>query len=719
MSRLALVQMPFASVSTPSLGLSLLKAQLGAYGHTSDIHYFNNRFADLVGDPYALIARGYPTHHDLLGDWVFSEDLWGASRQRDLRYLTEIIGGKGNGASASAVASESVLKAVRGLAVLCRGHVGSFLQWCVDSIKWSEYDIVGFSSTFQQHIASLALAQRLRQRYPNMVIVIGGANCEGDMGVATRDHFEFIDAVFSGESENTLLQFVAGLERDCLPDISAIAYGQRIKHLVARGAQDLLRPAFVSLDALPYPNFDDFIEAWTPRATEQSPQLLFETSRGCWWGQKHHCTFCGLNGESMHFRAKSPQRALDEIVWLLERYGAHTRRINATDNIIPYEYFDSFLPKLAELGLDLEIFYETKANLKESQIIKYKLAGLRSIQPGIESLVTEVLSLMRKGITALQNVQTMKLTAQHGVRVSWNYLWGFPGENARAYTDQPALLALLHHLEPPETMGTVRFDRFSPYGERPEQFGISDLRPFAAYSFTYPALPESEIRRHAYFFRGEFANEVNIQEYAPVTRAAIELWRRSHDQSMLHRFSDASGNSAIVDTRNEPIRIVVLREDAETILRRMHTIGGMSHHDHAEMATGVNEMKQVSGIVHSQPPVLIDLLQFGILIREQSKYLSLVLSATNECRPRKQAAAVALEALSEGKNWFSTESCSGAITIYSPDTGTSDRPANPPTATQKSEFARIRTMLLAQLQVSNNAWMLPSPIAEPQVCLDL
>jgi radical SAM superfamily enzyme YgiQ (UPF0313 family) len=41
-----------------------------------------------------------------------------------------------------------------------------------------------------------------------------------------------------------------------------------------------------------------------------------ETARGCWWGAKHHCTFCGLNQNDMAFRAKSPQCAMDELVHL-------------------------------------------------------------------------------------------------------------------------------------------------------------------------------------------------------------------------------------------------------------------------------------------------------------------------------------------------------------------------------------------------------------------
>ena len=42
------------------------------------------------------------------------------------------------------------------------------------------------------------------------------------------------------------------------------------------------------------------------------PLMVMETARGCWWDAKHHCTFCGLNGEFMGFRSKSPLRALAE-----------------------------------------------------------------------------------------------------------------------------------------------------------------------------------------------------------------------------------------------------------------------------------------------------------------------------------------------------------------------------------------------------------------------
>src|SRR5439155_9938826 len=87
---------------------------------------------------------------------------------------------------------------------------------------------------------------------------------------------------------------------------------------VATGPAPLLR----HLDKLPVPDFGDYF-----RDLEQStggaavvPTLLLETSRGCWWGAKSHCTFCGLNGGMMAFRSKSAERALEELEYLVGRW---------------------------------------------------------------------------------------------------------------------------------------------------------------------------------------------------------------------------------------------------------------------------------------------------------------------------------------------------------------------------------------------------------------
>src|SRR5262249_29657454 len=150
--------------------------------------------------------------------------------------------------------------------------------------------------------------------------------------------------------------------------------------------------------------------------------LSFESARGCWWGEVAHCTFCGLNGATMAFRSKSAPRVLSEVLTLARKY--RVLDLHAVDNILDHAYFEDLLPALAASGLDLSVFYEVKSNLKRHQLERLRDAGVDQIQPGIESLSTPILRLMRKGVTAWQNVRLLKWCAELGIDVLWNLLYG-------------------------------------------------------------------------------------------------------------------------------------------------------------------------------------------------------------------------------------------------------------------------------------------------------
>src|SRR5262249_16220836 len=155
------------------------------------------------------------------------------------------------------------------------------------------------------------------------------------------------------------------------------------------------------------PIYDDFFDrlSHSPLRAELWPEvaILFESSRGCWWGDKSHCTFCGLNSATMMFRSKPATRVFEEIMSLATRYGILDFVV--VDDIIDLKHIRELLPLLSTADCDLHIFYETKANLKKEQLRAFYEAGVTAIQPGIESLSTPILQLMRKGVTALQNVR--------------------------------------------------------------------------------------------------------------------------------------------------------------------------------------------------------------------------------------------------------------------------------------------------------------------------
>ena len=141
----------------------------------------------------------------------------------------------------------------------------------------------------------------------------------------------------------------------------------------------------------------------------------------------------------------------------------------------------TFCPQLSAARCDLEIFYETKANLKKDQLRTFYSSGVHAMQPGIESLSTPILRLMRKGVTALQNIRLLKWCAEIGITPAWNLLYGFPGEPAQEYARMAELIPSLVHFTPP-TFTPIQMERFSPYFDRPAEFGIELTGPLPAIS---------------------------------------------------------------------------------------------------------------------------------------------------------------------------------------------------------------------------------------------
>ncbi|MGI9606379.1 MAG: RiPP maturation radical SAM C-methyltransferase [Acidimicrobiales bacterium] len=530
----ALVTMPFAPLPQPSLALSLLKGMLEP--GRARIFYETIRFAEEIGSGlYDRVTDGLPVTTHLVGDWLFAEAAFGADDARDRAYVDRFLS-PARAIRERAGRETTVDADVRDELLDCRAQIDSYLDRALERVLSYEPTIVGFTSVFQQHVGSLALARRIKETRPDTTIVMGGANCEGPMGLALLRNYDWIDAVVSGEGEVPFRTIVDHVTSG--GPIHRVG-GVTTRHDVGSLAlvNDTSTPAeTLDLDALPVPDYDDFFEQWN-RSTvseDQTPFLLFESARGCWWGALRHCTFCGLNGDRMAFRSKSANRAVDELCQITSKHPGLP--VYAVDNIIDRDYFDEFLPALAESTCTAPIFYEVKANLSKSQLVLLRDAGVRDIQPGIESLHDSVLRIMRKGVTALGNIQLLKWCAELGLRPHWNILWGFPGEPAEAFEDMTALIPHLVHLRPPDGAGPIRLDRFSPNFDDAAELGFTNVRPVPAYEAVY-GLDDRSHRELAYFFDFDSAHDRHDAE-AERLRTAIADWQERHETSGLWALDD-------------------------------------------------------------------------------------------------------------------------------------------------------------------------------------
>ena len=542
-AQVALVNMPFSFSKYPSIQLGTLSAVLKSKGIPVDCHHLNVSFAHKIGVPlYETICE----KRALFGEWIFSHLLFRdnpkrAEYPRLFKPVFEQVA-KESGHPASFFEDMAVRTAPQ------------FLTWALTAIDWGQYKVVGFTSTFDQNVASLTIAKLIKDLYPDVAIVFGGANFDGEMGLEYFRAFPFIDHVVVGEGEEVFPELVCYILAGKVGTVpGGVVYRE--------GTEISFTPnhsLFSDFTKTGPPDYDDYYHllAELGEAAQGLDRiLLYEGSRGCWWGEKHHCTFCGLNAQSMKFRAKSSEQVAREMAYLSSRYD--TTRFRLVDNIIDLKYVENLFGRFAADHCDLDVFIETKSNLHKSQIRTLAAGGVKCMQPGLESLSLNQLQAMDKGVTPMQNIICLKWSSYYHVAVSWNILLGFPGETNEDYRRQIDLIPSLFHLHPPEATGKFWLQRFSPYYTRPHEYGIRITGPGMAYEYVYNAR-QVDLRKIAYDFEYELDSwNVDSHLYQELV-SLVQEWQRlvgSSDRPFLY-YSKAMDYVTIYDGRNPktPIR---------------------------------------------------------------------------------------------------------------------------------------------------------------------
>jgi hypothetical protein len=186
---------------------------------------------------------------------------------------------------------------------------------------------------------------------------------------------------------------------------------------------------------------------------------------------------------------------------------------------------------------DIKIQYEIKSNIGPEQVALLQRGHVVNVQPGIESLSSRVLRLMDKGVRGPHNVRTLRDLESGQLTATWNWLYGFPGEQPADYEPAISQLSRLVHLQPPVSVTRILLERFSPYFDRPG-LGFARRGPAEAYRHIY-RLADEELADLVYLFDTEPAGIGGATEAR--LRAAIAAWTDRYRASMLTRTIDASG----------------------------------------------------------------------------------------------------------------------------------------------------------------------------------
>ncbi|MBI5115653.1 B12-binding domain-containing radical SAM protein [Candidatus Poribacteria bacterium] len=301
---------------------------------------------------------------------------------------------------------------------------------------------VGFSvMTGPQTLHSALLSEAIRRSDETIPIVWGGIHpslvpqqCLGE---------DYIDFVVVGEGEETAIDLARMLDHtksfDSIPGL-----GYKSRGTVRLNAP---RPFIENLDNDKYRLRFDLLDvpSYFTRLRSFSRVVAYKTSRGC----PYQCAFCyNQRFNRGRWRAKSPDRVIEEIGFLKREYGI--------DAVCFYD--DTFFvnkKRAVEILAGIAIPAKTDIRIDlvdETLLQRLKEFGVFDLLIGVESGSDRILNLLGKKITCEDIKKAVKLLAKYDLRVGYSAITGLPTEKPEELKKTIEMLLWIHKVHRNKTI---------------------------------------------------------------------------------------------------------------------------------------------------------------------------------------------------------------------------------------------------------------------------
>jgi ribosomal peptide maturation radical SAM protein 1 len=511
--KVALVSAPWQTFCRPSIQLACLKAY--AASHIPEVgvdtHHLYLAIAAAIGrQEYDTISFW----DSLICESLYAHLLFPSDRAGAEKALMRKVG-------KAALAKVNY----RRLISLLRSATNAY----VDGVDWSGYALIGFSICLAQLTSSLYCIQRIKRRYPDVPIVVGGSAYGLEPMRRILNAFPEIDFAVIGEGEIPFVDLLALVAKG-----EGLSSMRTVPGVVTKGSVPKATPAYrqvPSLDQLPYPDFRDYFEQLQTlaHAKPSYTSLTIESSRGCSWGSGKHtgkgnrkgCAFCGLNQTWQGYRFKSAGRMAAEVDALTEQH--RILSIAFTDNLLPVTASVSHFTRLSALNKDLSLFGELRATIGNSTTHALANAGFEWVQLGVEAFSTPLLRKMNKGTTVIQNLQAMKLCEEKGIVPIWNLLIEFPSSDMQ---DVEETLRVMQFAMPfrPGKLSIFELEPDSLVAADPQAYSVSEIIDNPVVYSLFPQKFSQSLQRIFLDYRGRREQR---KLWQPVQRQ-VRLWQRTY-----------------------------------------------------------------------------------------------------------------------------------------------------------------------------------------------
>lgn len=284
-----------------------------------------------------------------------------------------------------------------------------------------------YSTTFGWDKAQYT-AGAVKAAVPNVFTCVGGPYPIAMQKACLKNNPD-IDAVVTGEGEDTVLEIVLHLERQkTLHKVPGVAF----RHDAEIICNDP-RPLIEDLDRIPFParellsNAEEYLPP--PATYRRKPVAVIITARGC----NRRCIFCSQIDRKRKAGIRGIRfRSVDNVMQEIEHCLAQGyREIKFIDDTLAADY-DRAMEITREIRrrkLDFTWFASACVNQVDRPLLKaMKEAGCWAVLFGAESGVQKNLNTLRKG-TKIEQIRKAVADAKAvGLKVTTPFIIGIPGE---------------------------------------------------------------------------------------------------------------------------------------------------------------------------------------------------------------------------------------------------------------------------------------------------
>lgn len=281
--------------------------------------------------------------------------------------------------------------------------------------------MVGLTASTATLGVAFQYIEEIKKECPETKVVLGGPHVTF-LPVETMQDCPAIDAVCIGEGEVTICEMMSKIEagKD-LADVRGVAYRDDGR-IVLGDTRELIK----DIDSIPDPA-RDLLDMGHCVDWNGDPIGTMITSRGCVFG----CNYC-VSSRIMgrRFRARSPEKIVDEMEELTGRYGIEYIEFLDDNFVLDRKRAKAVAKEIRRRDLDIKFVASSRVDTIDRELLgELQSAGLESIYYGIESGSQRVLDLMNKGVKVKNALDAVKAAKERNVRVVGSFILGYPGES--------------------------------------------------------------------------------------------------------------------------------------------------------------------------------------------------------------------------------------------------------------------------------------------------